>query len=198
MNLSQLTRLTLTTDHNGRTVMPFSTSRAGSSPSILDRWDLGAEKVAAVRLGHVHAKVRSLDRSVPFYTEVLGLRLTERTRRYAFLSVGSEHHSLALEEVGAWAVEPRRRAVGIAHFAFEVPDRAAFAAMRRKLSKASVPFISRNNGISWALRFKDPDGTEIEVYVDRRRSSGGATRWSGRWRRPPHENEAAPYLRAAA
>ena len=135
-----------------------------------------------LRLGHVHLKVRNLNRSVPFYTRMLGLRLTEWTGRYVFLATRDEHHSLALEEVGAWTVNPSRRAVGVAHVAFEVPDREAFAAMRKKLSDSKLPYISRNNGISWAIRFKDPDGNEIEIYVDRRHSAGGTELWGGRWR----------------
>lgn len=144
------------------------------------RFDQSSE-MPALRLGHVHFKVRDLNRSVPFYTRILGLRLTEWVGRYAFLSTGVEHHSVALEEVGAWSVNPSRRAVGVAHVAFQVPDRATFAAMRKKLAAANLPFISRNNGISWAIRFKDPDGNEIEIYVDRRRSPGGTNLWGGRW-----------------
>ena len=140
-----------------------------------------------LRLGHVHIKVRDLNRSVPFYISTLGLRLTEWVGRYAFLTAGDEHHSIALEEVGTWTVQPPRRAVGVSHVAFEVPNRAAFAAMRKRLLDANVPFISRNNGISWAVRFKDPDGNEVEIYVDRRHSPGGALLWGGRWHTPVEE-----------
>ena len=125
--------------------------------------------------------MRTLNRSVPFYTRILGFRLTEWAGRYAFLSIGAEHHSVALEEVGAWSLNPSRRAVGVAHVAFQAPDRAAFAAMRKRLAAAKLPFISRNNGISWTIRFKDPDGNEIEIYVDRRRSPSGTKLWEGRW-----------------
>lgn len=150
-------------------------------------------------LGHVHLKVRDLNRSVPFYTRILGLRLTEWVGRYAFLAAGGEHHSVALEEVGAWSVNPSRRAVGVAHVAFEVPDRATFSAMRKKLAAENLPFISRNNGISWAIRFKDPDGNEIEIYLDRRRSPGGAKLWGGRWHYPfeLEERPAQALLQAA-
>lgn len=155
-------------------------------------------KTRDLRLGHVHIKVRALNRSVPFYT-MLGLRLTERVGRYAFLTAGNEHHSIALEEIGTWTVEPPRRAVGVAHIAFEVPDRAAFAAMRKKLSQAHVPLISRNNGISWAVRFKDPDRNEVEIYLDRRHSPGGTLLWRGRWHGPLKvEEEPVSEIAAAA
>ena len=124
-------------------------------------------KPAMLRLGHVHLKVRSLNRSAPFYIRLLGLRLSEWTGRYAFLAAGNEHHSIALEEIGAWAVNPSRRAVGVAHIAFQVPDREAFVAVRKRLLGANLPFISRNNGISWAIRFKDPDGNVLSVSQHR-------------------------------
>ena len=50
-------------------------------------------------LGHVHLRVRDLDRSVQFYTAVFGLAVTERKGRYAFLSFGDHHHDVALQSV---------------------------------------------------------------------------------------------------
>ena len=145
----------------------------------------------AIRLGHAHVRVRSLDRSLPFYCELLGLHLSERAGRFAFLAAGDEHHSIALEEVGDWAVNPSRRAVGVAHLAFQVRDAEAFAAIRNKLLQANLPLISRNNGISWAFRFKDPDRNEIEIYVDRRHTPGGTLLWGGRWHMPPQVDASA-------
>ena len=141
-------------------------------------------KPGVLRLGHVHLKVRSLDGSVPFYTGLLDFRLNERVGRFAFLATGDEHHSIALEEVGDWVVRPSRRAVGVAHIALQAPDSETFAAIGKKLLEAKLPLISRNNGISWAFRFKDPDRNEIEIYVDRRRSPGGMQLWGGRWHLP--------------
>jgi catechol 2,3-dioxygenase len=140
----------------------------------------GDRNAARIRLGHVHLKVCRLERSVPFYTDVLGLRLTERTGRYAFLAAGAEHHSVALEELGDWTVKPSRRAIGVAHVAFEVPDRTAFVAAHRRLLEAGVPIIARDNGISWTFCFKGPDRNEIELYLDRRDAPGGTERWEGR------------------
>jgi catechol 2,3-dioxygenase len=141
---------------------------------------------AAIRLGHVHLKVAALDRALPFYLEILGLRLTERVGRFAFLAAGREHHSVALEEIGSWAARPPRHGRGVAHVAFEVPNIEAFTAMRRALLRARIPIISRNNGISWAIRFKDPDANEIEIYLDRRYTATGTLKWGGRWRAPFH------------
>jgi catechol 2,3-dioxygenase len=170
----------LSAQHDSRSMIPFVDRGAHPPTAKSSRLTHKLHITRALRLGHVHIKVRDLNRSVPFYTRIFGLRLTEWVGRYAFLATENEHHSVALEEIGAWTVSPSRRAVGIAHVAFEVPDRATFAQVRRKLSDGDVPFISRNNGISWAMRFKDPDQNEIEIYVDRRHAPGGATLWKGR------------------
>ena len=65
--------------------------------------------------------------------------------------------------------------------AFEVPNRVAFVAAHDRLLKASIPIICGDKGISWAIRFEDPDGNEIEVYLDRRKALDGAALWEGRW-----------------
>ena len=139
------------------------------------------ESAPSMRLGRVHLKVRDLNRSIPFYTSVLDLRLTEHTGRYAFLAIGTEHHSVALEEIGALAIAPSRYAVGMAHVAFEVPNRVAFVAAHDRLLKVSIPIICGDKGISWAMRFEDPDGNEIEIYLDRRKAPDGTALWDGRW-----------------
>ena len=44
-----------------------------------------------------------------------------------------------------------------------------------------MPIISGDNGISWVMRFEDPDGNEIEIYLDRRKAPDGTVLWEGRW-----------------
>ena len=134
-----------------------------------------------MRLSHVHLKVRDINHSITFYTSVLGLRLTEQTGRYAFLAAGTEHHSVALEEFGAMAIAPARCAVGMSRVGFEVPDRVSFVAAHDRLLRFGMPIISGDNGISWVMRFEDPDGNEIEIYLDRRKAPDGTSLWEGRW-----------------
>jgi len=182
--------------HNGRSIIPFAEHGAHSAKAKPSRRTHKFHTKPALRLGHVHIKVRDLNRSVPFYICMLGLRLTEWVGRYAFLSTDNEHHSVALEEIGAEAVNSSRRAVGVSHVAFEVADRATFDRMRLKLSSEDVPIISRNNGISLAMRFKDPDQNEIEIYVDRRHAPDGTMLWKGRWHAPPKSAHEIVRLRA--
>ena len=67
------------------------------------------------------------------------------------------------------------------HVAFEVPDRVAFVAAHDRLWKACIPISCADKGIGWTMRFEDPDGNKIEVYLDRRKALDGTALWEGRW-----------------
>jgi catechol 2,3-dioxygenase len=120
-------------------------------------------------IGHVHIKVRDLERAERFYTNLLGFSVTERVAgRYVFLTAGERHHDLALQYVGPDAPGPVARGVGLYHFAIELADRAALIDAARTLRAADVPAHLVNHGISLALYFADPDGNGIELYIDTR------------------------------
>jgi len=119
-------------------------------------------------LGHVHLKVREVDRAVEFYRDVLGLEVTERVGNFAFLSYGEHHHDVALQEVGTDAPPAPDRGVGLYHAAFEVDDATALVATHRRLRERGVEVAPVDHGISKALYFDDPDGNGLEVYLDTR------------------------------
>jgi len=128
------------------------------------------------KIGHVHLKVADLERSVAFYSEVLGLDVSERVGgTYAFLTFGDEHHDLALQ-VRPGAEPAPARALGLYHAAFEVDERAALAEVASRLERLGVPFSPVDHGISKALYFSDPDGNGVEVYLDTRHER---TAWGG-------------------
>ncbi|MBS1718548.1 MAG: VOC family protein [Armatimonadetes bacterium] len=131
-----------------------------------------------LKLGHVHLKVRSLDRSLPFYQSIAGLEVTERAGPYAFLSDGVEHHSLALQELGEGAAGPGNRSVGLYHIAFEVANEEEFEEAEKRVRKLTR-FAAVDHGISWAIYFDDPDGNGIEIYLDRRGKPGSRESWQG-------------------
>jgi catechol 2,3-dioxygenase len=118
-------------------------------------------------VGHVHLKVRDLDRSVDFYQSMLELDVTERNEPFAFLTFGARHHDVALQGVGEEAAPPGG-GVGLYHTAFEVESESALAAVYDRLVDRDVPVSPVDHCISKALYFDDPDGNGVEVSLDTR------------------------------
>ncbi|MFC7081230.1 VOC family protein [Halorussus caseinilyticus] len=132
----------------------------------------------ATELGHVHLKVRDVDRAVEFYRDVFGLDVTERVGDYAFLSYGTHHHDVALQGVGPDAPGPGR-GVGMYHAAFEVEDAEALRGTYRRLRDREVEVSPVDHGISKALYFADPDGNGLEAYLDTR-AANDREEWRGK------------------
>ena len=124
----------------------------------------------ALAIGHVHPKVTDLERSIAFYSDVLGLELKQRYgRQAAFLSAGGYHHHIGLntwESAGAGPAP--RRAAGLYHVAFLYPDRKSLGrALANVVAKGVQLEGAADHGVSEALYLSDPDGNGIELYRDR-------------------------------
>jgi catechol-2,3-dioxygenase len=124
-------------------------------------------------LGHVVLYVRDLERSVRFYRDALGWRQIFSDASIGFpaamFSGGRTHHELLLIEVGpdATPIPPGRR-VGLYHFGLKVGDSdEELVAMLRRLEDAGVAVGgAADHGMTHSLYIADPDGNEIELYVD--------------------------------
>jgi catechol 2,3-dioxygenase len=134
----------------------------------------------STKIGHAHLKVRDLRRSIDFYTRFLALHVTEQVEdAYVFLTGGSFHHEIALQNVGPEAPHPPAQGTGLYHVAFEVPNKRSFAEAYHTLTEAGVPVAAVDHYISWALYFDDPDGNGLEIYWDTRNEPGGRKLWRG-------------------
>src|SRR3990170_8941792 len=126
--------------------------------------------VQTSKLGHIVLRVRDLERSERFYTEVLGLRKTgEIPGLMAFFTTQSnaDSHDLALMRLGPDAPGPAPRGVGLYHFAYQVESEEALAEAYRTLQEAGVPIVgSADHGVSKGIYILDPDGIEIEITYE--------------------------------
>jgi catechol 2,3-dioxygenase len=116
-------------------------------------------------LGHVVLRVRNVERSEPFYRDVLGLQVRERHPGRVFFTCGEQHHDLAIFQLGDDAPLPQDRQVGVYHIALKLPDFAQLKAAYRhaKANNANIVGMNWHQG-SKSVYLKDPDGLEFEIY----------------------------------
>lgn len=142
--------------------------------------------VGVACIGHVGLAVRDLDESVRFYTEVVGMQLTERfeyprdevghgvmVESGAFVRCESRHHTLSLFTLKTPPEgEINGHPYGLHHIAFEVPSPEELLSLYRHFRASGSTFLhARIGGPGNQPRFygRDPDGNLVEFYwgIDR-------------------------------
>ena len=131
----------------------------------------GALLADATRLGGVELTITDLDRSLDFYTRVIGLSVHDRGDRHAALGAGGEDLVTLRADPAA---RPPGRHAGLYHFALLFPTReelaragARVAATRTRIDGAS------DHGTHEAIYLPDPDGIGLELAADRPRERWG-------------------------
>ncbi len=125
-------------------------------------------------LGHLVLYVHDVNRSAAFYRDVLGWQqiippLGEAPVGVAAFSSGRTHHELLLIEVGVDASPiPAGRRVGMYHFGLNVGETDDdLRAMLATLQGAGSTIVgASDHTVTHSLYIEDPDGNEIELYVD--------------------------------
>jgi lactoylglutathione lyase len=122
-----------------------------------------------MRLLHTMLRVGHLEKSIKFYTEVLGMELL-RQKEYpageftlAFLGYANEAENTVLELTYNWGVESYDLGAGYGHIAIEVPDVYATAAAIKNAGGKIIREAGPMNAGSTVIAFaEDPDGYQIE------------------------------------
>ena len=121
------------------------------------------------KIGHVVLMVANLQRSVEFYTGVLGFKVSDiygddmMPGGMVFMRCNPDHHGVAL--VGGASGPPNTR--GLHHMAFEVGTLDEVCRARNHLRERGATLVfegRRRAGVQIAVEFLDPDGHNLEIY----------------------------------
>jgi catechol 2,3-dioxygenase-like lactoylglutathione lyase family enzyme len=148
------------------------------------------------KIGHVVLMVADLERSIAFYTGVLGFKVSDiygddmMPGGMVFMRCNTDHHGVAL--IGGASGAPNKR--GLHHMAFEVGTLDEVFRARDFLRKSGATIVfegRRRAGVQIAVEFLDPDGHNLEIYwgLDQIGTEGVA--------RPAHEWRGAKSLEEA-
>ena len=125
-----------------------------------------------MRILHTMLRVGDLERSIAFYTEVLGMRLMRRKDypegefTLAFLGYQDESEATALELTHNWGVTHYELGTAYGHLALEVDDvYAAVEAIRARGGKIIRDAGPMNAGTTVIAFVEDPDGYHIELLA---------------------------------
>jgi len=141
-------------------------------------------QVRVSKLGHIGITVRDLDRSVDFYTDILGMRLTERFEYSdevghgvtvvagAFVRCDTTHHAISIFKLQDGilpddAPDGSELGIGLHHIAFELATPEDLLAKLHEMRSAGVEIVNcRKGGPGNQPRFyaRDPDGHLLEFY----------------------------------
>jgi catechol 2,3-dioxygenase len=121
----------------------------------------------ATRLGAVELQVSDLDRSIDFYTRIVGMTVAAREGASASLSAGGETIVTLRQEPGA---RPPRREAGLYHFALLFGSREELARVARRVAQTRTRIDGASDHRTHeAIYLPDPDGIGVELAADRPR-----------------------------
>ncbi|GBE08642.1 lactoylglutathione lyase [bacterium BMS3Abin11] len=123
---------------------------------------------------HTMLRVGDLDRSIAFYTEILGMELLRRkdypSGRFtlAFVGYGDEAVHTVIELTHNWDTDSYDLGDGYGHIALAVDDAATTcAAIRKKGGNVVREAGTMKHGSTVIAFVEDPDGYKIELIEGR-------------------------------
>jgi lactoylglutathione lyase len=128
-----------------------------------------------MRILHTMLRVGDLQRSIDFYTSVMGMKVLRTTNRpeqkytLAFVGYGDEAEHAVLELTHNYGIEKYDLGTGYGHIAIEVDDAAAAcSAVKGKGGNVTREAGPVKGGTTVIAFVQDPDGYKIEL-IERRK-----------------------------
>jgi catechol 2,3-dioxygenase len=126
----------------------------------------------ATHLGRVRLQVADIERSLLFYSRVLGMCVIRGSADSVSLGAhGDKREIIHLQQRKTARPVPRRGLLGLYHFAILLPDRASLGRFIAHLAEIGERAGMSDHAVSEAVYLTDPDGLGIEVYADRPRDA---------------------------
>ncbi len=126
----------------------------------------------STHLGRVRLQVADIERSLLFYSKVLGMCVIDGTADSVSLGAQDKTHEIIhLRQLKTARPVPKRGLLGLYHFAILLPDRASLGRFIAHLADIGVHAGMSDHFVSEAVYLTDPDGLGIEVYADRPRDA---------------------------
>ena len=129
-------------------------------------------KPTPTRLGHLVLKVRDINKSVAFYEDVVGLKVSDWIGDHmVFLRSGEDHHDIGLLQLPPHAIErPAGDYASVEHFSYRVETVEEIMQITEMLQQRGIE-IDRGPGRhgpgeNTFIVFRDPDGNNVEFYSD--------------------------------
>jgi catechol 2,3-dioxygenase-like lactoylglutathione lyase family enzyme len=130
----------------------------------------GKSPIKGKKLGHLVYQVSDIDRSVKFWTEVMGFTETDRNDLgMVFFRCGTDHHGIGLVPRPGLRRPASNAGLHVEHLAVEVENTDVLLQAREYLIENNIPirFEGRKGaGCNYSINFLDPDGYEFEIYCN--------------------------------
>lgn len=125
----------------------------------------GDSVVTPTKFAHFVLRVKDIEKSIAWYSAVLGMEVVHRAEKLAFLTYDDEHHRMAIFETDV--AEAPKGAPGLDHVAYTLASLGDLLSTYKRLKARDIlPVWPINHGLTTSMYYEDPDGCRVEFQVE--------------------------------
>ncbi len=153
---------------DGHTETEARRDTAASSEKFHPDTYKGTSPIQVNKLGHMVYEVTDVERTVKFWTEVMGFKETDRNEHgMVFFRCNADHHAIGLKPAKGKTKRELKAGLQMEHLAMEVDNIDVLFKARDFLKANNIPIVfegRKGAGCNISINFLDPDGYEFEIY----------------------------------